>query len=192
MSLCVLTPIKDHVAGPHHVSMVALACEFGSSMHHRTTWLSSHLAEARNVLLVEALKTNADRILFADDDIAFTVDDVRALLAVEEDVVAGAYTTRTPRGVVAGDPIEGGAKRGALLPMRCVGMGLTMLSRACVERMVEAHPMTAFEFRAEGGRVHGEDEVFCQKWRAMGGAVWMHTGVRVGHVGPHVYTMGAE
>lgn len=189
MSLAVLTPIRDQVAGPHHVSMVALASEM--AIHHRTTWLSSHLAFARNTLLVEALKTDAERILFVDDDIAFTVDDVRALLAIDEDVVAGAYAKRSLPPTVAGYPLDGGVvRRGALLGMLNVGMGFTMLTRACVERMLTEHPGTAFEFRASGGRVHGEDEVFCEKWRALGGMVWMHTGIHLGHVGSHVYTMG--
>ena len=39
------------------------------------------------------------------------------------------------------------------------------------------------------GRYLPDDWAFCRRWRDIGGRLWMHTGVRLGHVGQHVFTI---
>lgn len=189
-SLCITTPIKQAIMGPSHVSVVDLAVRYteqGGKVHHKTTWLASNLAEARGKLLEHALQTGAERILMVDDDIVFSAEDALTLIALDrgDDIVSGLYKAKIEDGACIGDPLE--SSDGALLEMRRIGLGFALFTRNCLERMVSAHGGGAFEFLHDGTRMLGEDEVFCDRWRALGGRIWMHIGIRLGHIGAHIF-----
>ena len=162
------------------------------------------IARARNVLVHRFLASSSDRLVFLDADITFSPEDLFALLAREEDLVAGDYQKKVDGRGCVGVVLSGGETRGTLVEASHVGTGFLALSRACLERMVLAHPETLYRAGSEcdesgatvsalfdtalrGGRYVGEDYLFCERWRAIGGRCWLHTGLRLGHVGSHVY-----
>lgn len=190
MKVVVLTPIKDSVAGPAHASTLDFAVEAtrrGHDLVFKTSWLSSNLAKARCSLLRAALSESPDRILWLDDDIVFRVEDALALLALEHDLVSGCYKRRETNGETIGHPLEGGRQIGALLEMERIGLGFASMSLRCASTLFAAHGDGLFEFRFDGRRMLGEDEVLCDRWRAQGGAVWIHLGIELGHVGPTIF-----
>lgn len=192
MKICIISPVKDSIQEPAVASVVALAMHLtrqGHDVVRRSTWLSSNLAQARALLVREALATGAERVLFLDDDIVFDPADFDclAVLDVGDDIVSGSYKRRATDGEWVGAPLEGGTDRGALLAMHHVGMGFALMTRGCLLRMVEAHGDGAFEFRYDGTMVTGEDKIFCSRWRELGGRIWLHTGVQLGHVGPNIF-----
>ena len=192
-SLCIVTPIRDAVVGPSHVSLMRLAIEYsrlGGRVHHATTWLSSNLALARARLVDVALRSEAERILMVDDDIVFTVEDFLALSALDigNDVVSGVYLKKQPSAGHVGTSLENGETRGALVEVASIGLGFALFTREGLSAMQSACGEGMFEFRFDGERILGEDEVFCARWRSLGQRVWMLQTVRVGHVGPHIYT----
>ncbi len=75
--------------------------------------------------------------------------------------------------------------------------GFLSLSRACLMRMVDASEPYVIDsgevehavFRAlvKNGRRVGEDYDFCDRWRELGGKVWLTLNVRLGHVGKNVF-----
>lgn len=107
------------------------------------------------------------------------------------------------------------ASKGELTGMAAVGMGLTVVDVPFLKRMIEhmagkelrGEKRTVFyeepedpgvliaplfEFKAHTDlagkrRFMGEDEIFCQHVIENGGSVWMHMGVRIGHVGTHIF-----
>jgi hypothetical protein len=189
MNIFAITPVKDSMPGPAARSMVKLAIEQGRrgyQFDYEQTWLSSNLPKARTKLARAAVASSADFVLFADDDIAFTPADVYALAALDCDFVSGMYTKRNEEGVVIGDPI-GDDPIGDMLEMRRVGLGFCLVRRTALAAILEKHGDGAFEFRFDGTRIIGEDETFCDNWRAMGGQVWMHMQVQLGHIGPAVF-----
>jgi hypothetical protein len=195
MKLAMVTPIKDSISGPCHAALVGLAIDLtkkGFDVVHQIAWLSSNLPQARMQLVREALAANADRVLFVDDDILFSPSDFHTLygaaLERKNDLLAGDYKKRIMGGAHVGAPLEGGADSGSLLAMDHVGFGFVLATRACLESMIMAHGDACFEIgRAETGAIVGEDVSFCRKWRAMGGRVWLHTQVNLGHIGPHIF-----
>lgn len=192
MKLCILTPVKDSIPEPAVTSVVDLAIALtrrGVDVVRRTVWLSSNLPKARTMLVRQALESGADLALFVDDDIHFTVADLDVLLDARQgdDIVSGAYRKRCLGGEHIGSPSASGSDRGPLLAMDRIGLGFALAPRRCLERMIEAHGDGCFEFRFDGTRMLGEDETFCDRWRAMGGRIWLHAQVNLGHVGPHIF-----
>lgn len=191
MKVALITPIKDTLPGPAHVAVVDFAIEATKrdiDLVFKTTWLSSNLAKSRMMLAREALKSDADRILMVDDDIIFSPKDAFTLLDMNADMIGGCYKKRITNGETIGDPLDGGSQVGLLLEMRRIGLGFTALSRSCLLQLVEKHGDGLFEFLFDGTRIVGEDEVFCDRWRQLGGSIWLHTAVNLGHVGLHCFT----
>lgn len=191
MSLCIITPIKDSCPGPARDAAIDFATEYtfrtGKRLQRRSTWLSSHLARSRTVLTREALLTNCEHILFLDDDITFSPEDVFSLLNANEDFISGIYHHRKPNGDITGRPVENPEQKGSLLDMQFVGLGFSLIKRTALEKLINIYGEALFEFAFDGERVRGEDELFCERWRKLGGRIWLHTDVKLGHVGPCIF-----
>lgn len=86
------------------------------------------------------------------------------------------------------------------------GAGFLMMKREALEAMAEYYPETHYRgahntahpnsspnlyalfdcmIDRKSGDYLSEDYAFCQRWRAMGGTVWLDTRSRLTHVGPH-------
>lgn len=186
MSTVVICPIKDSAPGPALQSAFTLAAflqEIGERPQMQTSWLCSNLAKARMLLVRSALESRADQVLLLDDDIVHTPNDFATLAAADVDIVSGAYSFREPGGTTVGYPLSGGETRGRMLEMLTVGMGYLLVKRKALVALVEAHGDDLFEMR----RDLGEDELLSQRWRSLGGQLWLHTAVQLGHVGPCIY-----
>jgi hypothetical protein len=106
--------------------------------------------------------------------------------------------------------LSGAISQGDLLEVEALPMGCTLLSRKAVQTMTEhyaplltahdTHPhdggstvmLFAMNFGPDAqGRdvLLGEDTLFCQRWRAMGGKVFLYIGdgAPAHHVGQHFY-----
>lgn len=88
------------------------------------------------------------------------------------------------------------------------GAGFMLIKRAALERMVEAYPHLRFkavhdrarpsasrnQYAFFEGMIHpdsgdylSEDYTFCQRWRAIGGDVWIDSRSRLAHIGPREF-----
>lgn len=190
MKLCIVSPVLRSVEAPAVAALADTLIELtkrGHEVVYKNTWLSSVLPHARTKMTEEALRSGAEKTLFLDDDIVFTVADLDCLLALDmgDDIVSGAYPQKNTTGACIGLTLEE-PKRGALHPMAFIGLGFALMTRNCLERMMAAYD-SPFEFRYENGSLRGEDVLFCERWRAIGGRIWLHEGVQLGHVGPHIF-----
>ncbi len=172
----------------------------------------SSVSRARNMIAARFLRTGSDprdRLLFIDADMVWTPEDVQTLLFVNEDVVAAPYAKKSATGGMVGVLLEGAPRpEGAqILEAARLGTGFMAITRAALERMVTAYPETVYRVGSEaadstGETVHAlfsetlrdgrflvDDWTFCARWQAIGGRMWMHNGIRPGHVGTHVYTL---
>ncbi|WP_240759389.1 hypothetical protein [Lichenicoccus roseus] len=96
---------------------------------------------------------------------------------------------------------------GAFATARYAGTGFMLIARAVIERMMQAypetsyrsvhsyadqhpdsdlHPFALFECMIDpASRIYlSEDFAFCQRWRALGGQVWLETRSSLTHSGP--------
>jgi len=101
-------------------------------------------------------------------------------------------------GVLAEDVVDG------FLAVQDAGTGFMCIQRSAMERMIEAHPETAyrsdhsahlnkpryalFDCAIVDGRYLSEDYLFCHRWRALGGTVQADVAsARLGHMGSYIY-----
>lgn len=175
------------------------------------------IPHARNQLAGAFQRSACDALLWVDADTEFTPRDVDLLIASDKAMVGGVYPRKEiDWSAVASAARAGKAhpeeaacvpvvqpQRAALsaedvVPVHGVGLGFTLVRREVFEAvapLVDAYydpqhgaPVSDY-FAPEvvDGQYYGEDYAFCARWRRAGGEVWAHFGVRLGHVGVHVF-----
>lgn len=176
-----------------------------------TIFKDSDVSRGRNRAAHAMLHHGYTHLLFVDADMEFTAADVLALLNLHEDIAVGPYRKKNDRTEYnfefvphPENEVAVNTATGAVEVMRA-GTGFMMIRRAVFERMREAMPeivyldrtkdgtqfetaaFFAFEIRdTPWGRLQfSEDFNFCERWRAMGGRIWMAPGLKLTHWGPH-------
>jgi hypothetical protein len=171
----------------------------------------SDVSRGRNRAVHAMLHHNYTHLLFVDADIDFTADDVMALLNLHEDVAVGPYRKKNERCeynfefIPAPDnSVTVNHATGAVEVMRA-GTGFMMIRRAVFEKMREAMPEIVYLDRTDKGedfetaayfvfeiretpwgpRQFSEDFNFCERWRAIGGRIWMAPNLKLSHWGAH-------
>ena len=171
----------------------------------------SLVTRARNNCVARFLECEYSHMMFIDSDIGFSADDVAKLWghAFEgHDLVCGVYRMKRPDAPYAawvdGKLVEDleQFKDSPLIEVDYAGTGFWIISRGCIEKMVDAHKDTEHDaggFKAwdlfgvgvrdfgDGAFYISEDYDFCKKWRDIGGKVMMDTSVRVSHHGSFAY-----
>lgn len=151
--------------------------------------------DARNRLVAWFLEDeHATDLFFIDADISWEPKDFLRLALSPHDVIGGAYRQKR-------DDKEfynaGGLKPGPtkLLQVDYLGAGFLKISRRAILKLIKAHPDKQYEsldgvlchglFDApiENGQIVGEDAMFCRRWRALGGKVFLDPYMTLWHVG---------
>lgn len=175
---------------------------------------NSILPVARNAMVADFLAGDATDLLFVDDD---NYTDAKTLVRVVEapvDCIGLAIRARSEavewnvrwlherEHLIAVDPATGQPSDLGFLEVEKVGTGILRLSRACLERMVEHYAddwyhtlstrsnkaVALFEFVRRDRLIYGEDIVFCEKWRAIGGTVWIDPIATTHHIGKTLFS----
>lgn len=176
------------------------------------------LPVARNTLVAMFLADpDATDLFFIDYDVKFNAEAVIQLLRRPEEIVAGAYRVKVddrttwaveiqtengvPRGKVEGDDV--------LVRADFLATGFMRIKRSVFEKLQVAYPdlkyrenviktenrkiEEAFDYFAMGvdqvrGRYTTEDFAFCQRWRDIGGELWVYSNIDFDHIGKKAYT----
>lgn len=176
------------------------------------------LPVARNTLVAMFLADpEATDLFFVDYDVKFNAEAVIKLLKRPEPIVAGAYRVKTddriswaveiqtsdgvPRGKVDGDEV--------LVRADFMATGFMRIKRGVFSKLQTAYPELkyrenviktenrkideAYDYFAMGvdsvrGRYTTEDFAFCQRWRDIGGELWVYPNIDFDHVGKKAYT----
>jgi hypothetical protein len=167
--------------------------------------LESDIARARNKLVEQALKIpEMEAVLFVDDDIEFTGADFEEMAQHADcGVLGGVYPKRKEGGteVFVGPVRCERAEAPEICEVTAVGAGMMRIRRGVLEVMKEEWTADGnlgaeakargwhnwFESGMFGGRYLSEDYGFCWKARMSGFGVYLHRGVRCGHVGRKTY-----
>lgn len=158
-----------------------------------------------------------DWLLFLDTDLIFQPEGIVTLykLALEKGpgIYGGTYPFKQlkPKIVFNNMPNCVPDKEG-IVEVREVGTGFMLIHRDVFTKMIEAFS-DEMRFEADQGdmndaraikydfftvgvrkdpllgykRFLSEDWYFCQRWREIGGKIWMHTGIQCGHIGSFVF-----
>ena len=175
-----------------HVGEVSYAIECGSLIY-----------DSRNKLLVRALNTDADRMLWLDSDIDFKSDLMQKLsddLDSGFDIVSGLYFKRRPPfspviykeceikrndGLFAPTASTYDDYPGdEIFPVAACGFGCVMMNMDAVRKIVQKNG--SFLFMPTAG--FGEDLSFCMRARDAGVQIYCDSSIKLGHVGYKTYT----
>jgi hypothetical protein len=169
-----------------------------------TTKLAAVLQEslipnARNVLVAQFMETDCTDMFWVDDDQGWTPEGFVKLLNYEEPFVCAPYRHKSDVETYSFELAPPWPVSSGLLSVKYAGLGIAKISRTVIEQMIEAYPQTyrpskypksvwpLFEIKWENGEMNGEDVCFCQKWRAIGGVVWVDPDQVTEHVGKKSY-----
>lgn len=166
------------------------------------------IADCRAILVQQFLDIkSATHLVMIDTDVVWTAGGIPRLVDHGVDFVCGMYPRRKdPLAFHFRSAMEDGKDlkidpKNGLLEVWGVPAGFICLSRSMLEKMVNAY--ADLEFKVEhkdcpGEKAYalfdsyrvpgtteklGEDYSFCQRWRDLGGKVWIDPRIAMGHVG---------
>lgn len=152
-----------------------------------------------------------------DYDLGFPADAVLAILERPEDIVAGAYRVKMdePEQYSVVPKLKDGFPIGkvignnqALIEADFLATGFMRVKRGVYEKMAEAYPELKYEenviktvnhqikeaydffnktISKSRKRFTTEDYSFCQRWRDIGGQLWIYPDIEFDHIGKKAY-----
>lgn len=178
----------------------------GIKVTRLTTTGDSLVTRGRHSLVHSFLSSPCSHLLMWDADIECVYSDtVRKMMATGYDVIGGAYPYRDGTGKVVCSPLIDGEyvrmemRDDMCMPVREIGTGFLLLSRASVIKLAMAHPDTLYRsdmFDTRGApmwalmdakivnrRYLSEDYYFCHLWRQLGGEVLVYGPAQFRHWG---------
>jgi len=168
---------------------------------HFGGWLKmeheSDIARGRSKLMCKALETRFDNFLWIDDDIHWTREHFDAISELPVDCAGGVYVKRHAQSREVWNDELGEACPGHpdVVQVKEVGTGFLRVTRRAVEllkgRVPEAPASGFTHYFAAGVTADGaylsEDYAFCAALRSAGVPIWLHRGIKLGHVGTQIY-----
>ncbi len=172
------------------------------------------LAGGRNMIFANAYLGPFTHLLCVDNDVSWKEGTIERMIQHPVDLVGGAYPKRSdnegypvrtnPKHRQFIDPVTREPRDDGLLLVDGVPTGFLMMSRNCLNRMVEAHKdqwyvdqrlpggkaWNVFEFAVRNNQRVTEDFYFCEKWQAIGGDVWCDPHLTLHHHGGKTYSGG--
>jgi len=180
----------------------------------------SVIHKARNELCAHFLMSDYTDLLFVDDDMEWSPNSVLRVLASDKPVIGAVGRMRVQKpnsdpAVWCWRPLHQARalnqdEMGAI-EVKGVGAAFLLINRGVLFEMAKQRPSWKragahdwpqelrdhyFEFfrtGEEGSDAEiGEDYLFCNRWRAMGGSVWVDPTIALGHVGSFNYRGSIE
>jgi hypothetical protein len=175
---------------------------------------SSNIPKARNILAARYLASGFTDALYIDDDMGWSANSVLRLLASDKPVIAGVGRKKVDK--PNSDPnvwcchfdetAAGGLVQDEMGNIRLprVGTGFMKIARTVFEQLIAAHPDWKRQgdpemepavranyyrfFKFDDETELGEDYFFCERWRELGGEVWIDPSITLSHVGEKAWT----
>lgn len=167
----------------------------------------SLIHRARNRILRDFIDSSCSHLIFIDADIGFVGRDVFRLVAHGKEMAGATYAKKNREKYdPALVPLDGPSRvtDDHLIEVACLPGGFLMLHRDVVNRLIGVHQDLWYWDHHETGRrrVHdlsacyidpvtrtmwSEDYALCQRWRAMGGQVWLDPNISLSHNGTSTF-----
>ena len=182
---------------------------------HQVTTLrnESLIPRGRNILTAMFLASGCTHLMFIDADIEFESEDVIKLLRMNEPIAVGAYPKKTlpiqyAINLKIIDPTTGKVNvKGDAVEVLDASTGFFMIKREVIEKMILAYPEMhikndssidsslnkhCYAFFDCGldpvdNRYLSEDYYFCRLWQKLKGQIWLHSKIKLNHVGSYTF-----
>lgn len=203
----VFLAIPSHTGKPKEATRTSIACFHMEATSNgweleQFNWAGDSLiVHARNVTIGKFLESDCTDIFFLDDDVAVGPGVFTRLMMHPEEMVAAVYRQKKDEETYAVNFIDQEFipdQNTGLLEVHGVPFGMVRMHRAGIERMVANEPPDSwfwsacakdlkcwllFNTMVRDHIFYGEDMLFCEKYRAAGGKVWVDTEVPIQHIG---------
>jgi hypothetical protein len=160
---------------------------------------------ARALCVHKFMEVGADYLLFIDSDIAWPAEGAMALIDSPHEFVAGVYPSKTvDRSKVFQTRNVRETATKNYIETDGVPGGFVRLKRSVIEKMQAAYPeqkvtyrkgspeakdiYLLFEHMIVDNEPLGEDYAFCERWRRIGGKIFIDPGINFGHYGRAEWT----
>jgi|TARA_R110002153_G_scaffold147426_1_gene298655 hypothetical protein len=181
----------------------------GLSFGLETVSNESLVTRARNTLIAKGMANKSNtHFMFIDADISFTSTDIFKLISADKDVIGGLYPKKTYPIEYVFNPLNGDdvVDEHGLQKVRHTGTGFMLIKRTVIEQMFKSY--TELWYQSDLGldsaldtfmyalfdtvldekrKYLSEDWTFCNRWRAIGGEIWVNSTVKLGHSGYHTF-----
>ena len=161
-----------------------------------------HVDDSRNRLTRDFIRSDCTDLVFLDADIGWAASDFVKLVGHDRDVVAGVYPKKHGDDAfpVKTMPGEIWSDADGLIEVLGVPTGFLRIKRHVMEALASgsevynarndgAHSTACiFERQIHDGTRWGGDYVFCRKWRASGGKIYIDPSMRFEHSGEETWT----
>lgn len=188
--------------------MQAAGQGWGVTFAHRDS--DSMVARGRSYLASQFLENPTlaacTDLVFIDTDLAWDGDEFLRLCTHPVDVVGGAYPFKDE----SGDfplrwPPDGLMEENGLWNVHAVTPGFFRVTRKALEKIAREMPWLEYKDKpnANGQRswmffdniqrpsgVYDEGYIFCERWRQVGGKVWLDPDLNLTHIGMKAYNHG--
>lgn len=163
-----------------------------------------HVDDARNAMVREFLMSKADALVFIDNDVGFEPDDLVKLCLYDRDMVAGVYPCKQmdaefPVRVAGGIDLQADAD--GLVEVIGLPTGFLKIKREVLQRMFDLEPRkfhgtgqsgipnaVLFERTFVNGVRYSGDYGFCEKWKALGGKMYVDPEMSFTHSGNYEWS----
>lgn len=163
----------------------------------------SHPSRSGNQITATFLESGCDEIFWIDTDIIFTPHDITHIMEHKVLFVCGIYPKRQVKlePVLCTLPGHVPDPLAVLVPVKRAGRGFMRIQREVFERMKPHVPEYSNHGRPEwdfwpspviAGEYLSEDWAFCDKWRELGGTIYVDQRVQVQHEGSCVYPIDRD
>lgn len=160
---------------------------------------------ARAQIVAEFMATpDATHLVMVDSDVCWQQGGLLRLIDSGRDFVAGVYPMRVdpiswPLHLIDGKHTLN-VEEGGVCEVKAVPGGFVCITRAALQKMIDAHPeleftssktnercWALFDHVWEGKTRLSEDLSFCARWRALGGQIYIDPAIMMGHIGPKLF-----
>ena len=165
------------------------------------------IGKARNNLVNQFISSNADVLFFIDADQGWSPEAVLRMVQDEHEIIGGVVPKKTPKLEFNGVVLDTNENHdcyveNGFMKVKQIGTGFLKISRSAIDKMIKAYPeqyhpgdfdnqplhynLFHTELVVKGDappRFYGEDILFCKKWTAIGGTLWIDPNINFNHIG---------
>jgi hypothetical protein len=181
-----------------YLQSVVLAAKAGWAVHPNYMMGNSLIPFARCLMGQDFMDSECECLFFLDSDLAWDPEAFVRLLEIPLDVVAGAYPLKkdgeTEFHIKLTEDVPKPDGRKLLVDTKAAGGGFIKITRTAIEKMQAAYPELKAMHKGRGvymlwdtltvdGIPMGEDYAFCERWRKIGGTIYVDPDIDFRHYG---------
>jgi len=151
---------------------------------------------ARNTLVKQFLESDNDEIIFIDSDQAWEPDDLISLINSDKDFIGAAVHLKTHDERYNVKFLNKDIDSEGYLLVDSIGTGFLKISRDAMQKMYDhgskylyndIEYSSVFELSVINGQAFTEDFTFCEKWKSLGGKIYIDTNLKSFHIGKDMW-----